>query len=136
MKADLLSWHSLMLTWFCCCNTLKMTLLPKVLYLLQGLPIRLPPMFFKQVNSLFWEFVWFHRKLHLQLLPKRQGEVGLPDVRAYYRVTRFTRMVDWHCHAEAKHWVAMELEDSGDTAKSCPWITSQLPSRHFSDFSE
>lgn len=54
-------------------------------------------------------------------------EWALPDVKAYYRAAHLTRVVDWHCHAEAKHWVAMEIEDSKDTTKSWPWIASPLP---------
>lgn len=45
----------------------------------------------------------------------------------YYRAAYLTRLVDWHCHAEAKHWVAMEIEDSGSRVRSWPWIASPLP---------
>lgn len=131
LKTDLLHWHSLTLTWFGRCSALKMTLLPRVLYLLQALPIRLPPAFFKQIDSMFRAFVWSHHKprvrLQLLYLTKSRGGVGLPDIKAYYRAVHLTRLVDWHCHAEAKHWVAMEEEDSGGSAKSYPWITSSLP---------
>lgn len=50
LKADLLHWYSLTPTWFGRCNDLKMTMLPKVLYLLQALPIHLPLWFFQQVE--------------------------------------------------------------------------------------
>lgn len=131
LKADLLHWYSLTVTWFGSCNALKMTLLPRVLYLLQALPIRLPPVFFKRVNSMFKYFIWSHRRSHIKLqlihLAKHRGGVGLPNVKAYYRATHLTRLVDWHCHTAAKHCVAMEMEDSGRTAKSWPLIPSPLP---------
>lgn len=83
------------------------------------------------MSAWFCDFVWSHRKprIRLQLLhlTKHRGGVGLPDVKAYYRAAHLTRLVHWHCHAEAKHWVAMEIEDSKDTAKSWPWIASPLP---------
>lgn len=110
----LLHWHSLTLIWFGSCSALKMTILPRVLYLLQALPIQLPPVFFKCVNPLFQEFIRSHRKPRIQLqllhLPKWQGGVGLPDIRAYYKAAHLTRLIDWHCHADAKHWVA-KMED-------------------------
>lgn len=55
VKADLLHWHSLTLNWFGRCRVLRMTMLPKVLYLLQALPICLPLVFFKRVSSMFSE---------------------------------------------------------------------------------
>lgn len=42
--------YSLTLTWFGRCNALKMTVLSRVLDLLQALPIRLPLVFFKPVD--------------------------------------------------------------------------------------
>lgn len=57
LRTDLLHWHLLTLTWFGRCSALKMTILPRVLYLLQAPPILLPPVFFKRVNFLFREFV-------------------------------------------------------------------------------
>lgn len=80
LKADLIHWHFLTLTWFGSCNALKMAALPRVLYLLQAFPIRLPPVFFKRVSALFHNFVWSHRKpsIRLQLfhLAKHRGGVG------------------------------------------------------------
>lgn len=80
---------------------------------------------------MFREFVWSHQRPRLKLqllhLMKFWGGVGLPDVRTYYRAVHLARIVDWHCHGAVTHWVAMELGDSNDTAKSWPWITSSLP---------
>lgn len=63
---------------------------------------------------------------------KHRSGVGLPDMKAYYRAAHLTRVVDWHCQAEAKQWVAMELEDSDGMAKSWPWIATPLL-RHITD---
>lgn len=53
LLTDLLHWHMLTLTWFGRCSALKMTLLPRILYLMQALPIHLPTSFFKCINALF-----------------------------------------------------------------------------------
>lgn len=131
LKTDLQHWHSLTLTWFGRSNAIKMTALPRVLYLLQALPIHLPSSFFKRIDALFREFVWSHRqpriKLQLLYMAKHRGGVGLPNMKAYYRATHLTRLIDWYCHAEAKQWVTMELEDSGGTAKSWPWLATPIP---------
>ncbi|XP_040182530.1 carcinoembryonic antigen-related cell adhesion molecule 1-like [Rana temporaria] len=58
-----------------------------------------------------------------QVIQQSRGEVGLPDMWTYYRAVHFTKIVDWHCHGAEKQWVAMELENSKDTAKSWPSVT-------------
>lgn len=39
-----------------------MSILPKYLYLLQALPIKIPPSYFRQVQALFMRFVWACKK--------------------------------------------------------------------------
>lgn len=39
-----------------------MCIIPKYLYLFQALPIKIPPSYFKQIQSLFTHFVWAHKK--------------------------------------------------------------------------
>lgn len=63
-------------------------------------------------------------KCQLLHLTMPRGGVVLPDVQAYYGAVYLTRIVDWDCHGEVKQWVAMELGNSNETAKSWPWITS------------
>lgn len=47
----------LTLMWSGRCSSLKMTVLPRILYLMQTLPIRLPITFFKRINTMFCNFV-------------------------------------------------------------------------------
>lgn len=61
--------------------------------------------------------------LQLLHLPTRQSGVGLPYMRMYYKVAYLNRLIGCHCHAKAKHWVAMEMEDLRKTVKNWPWIT-------------
>lgn len=83
LKMDLHHWHSLTLTWYRRCNAIKMTALPRVLYLLQALPIRLPHSFFKRIDSIFREFVWSHRKprIKLQILHMAKHGGGLASLK-------------------------------------------------------
>lgn len=102
LRADLLHWHLLTLMWFGRCNTLKITMLPRVLYLMQALPVGLPPAFFGALALCFDTSSGLIAgpciKLQLLSLPKHWGGVGLPYVKAYYRATHLTRQVNWHCH--------------------------------------
>lgn len=59
------SWDGGLHSWFGRCNILKMTILPKFLYLLQALPIRVPGDYFKQVQTTFSRFLWAGNKQSL-----------------------------------------------------------------------
>lgn len=48
-------------SWFGYCNSIKMSILPRFLYLFQTLPISIPLAFFCQINTLFTKFIWAHK---------------------------------------------------------------------------
>lgn len=57
IKTLLTNWQTGLHSWLGRCNILKMSILPKLLYLMQALPIHIPSDFFKRVQSAFTEFV-------------------------------------------------------------------------------
>lgn len=65
-------------------NLIKMTILPKFLYLFQSLPIPLPKSFFKETNSVFCRFIWNNRKSRLRLsllyMPYDRGGLQMPSL--------------------------------------------------------
>lgn len=131
LKADLCNWHTLTLTWFGWCNALKMTVLPRILYILQTIPIRIPLHFFKQLRKIVRDFIWAHKlprtKMQILTRPKEKGGIGLSDFFSYYRAVHLSRIVDWHCNKESKQWVGMELEDASIPLLTSPWLTSAPP---------
>lgn len=74
LKTDLRNWHTLTLTWFGQCNTLKMVL-PRILYILQTIPIRVPLTYFKQLRTIIRDFIWAHKspstKMQILSRPKK-----------------------------------------------------------------
>lgn len=69
-------------------NIIKMTVLPKCIYLFQNVPIFLTAAFFKSLDSIILPFVWANKpprisKAHLQK-PTTEGGLGLPVMRHYY----------------------------------------------------
>lgn len=77
VRALLSKWHQGLFSWFGRCNIIKMTILPKFLYLFQTLPIHIPPEFFKQINTLIINFIWAYKRPRLQrqlmTMPKQYG---------------------------------------------------------------
>lgn len=53
IKQNLLKWNNLNFFWFGRVATLKMNILPKILNLMQAVPVSLPKAFFSEINRLF-----------------------------------------------------------------------------------
>lgn len=49
------------LLWMGRSNAVKMAAFPRLLYLFQTLPIRIPSRFLKDTNKMFAEFIWSHK---------------------------------------------------------------------------
>lgn len=106
--------------------------MPRLLYLLQALPIKLPQTFFHAVRSKFIKFLWrgrhprIGRALLLRL--KMRGGISFPHPALYYTATHMTRVVDWCRHVELKFWVSLEQEMAWVPLAGLPWVGKQLDS--------
>lgn len=97
-----------------------------MLYLLQAIPIKLPPSFFASFKTICRTFLWASHSPRLGwdrlVLPKQKGGIGLPDLSLYHRACQLARIVDWHVHKCNKDWVLVENAFSQTPVSHLPWI--------------
>ena len=132
-KQDLSKWSPLNMTLIGRVNSIKMTILPKYLYLFQCIPVFLPLSFFKSLDSIISSFIWNGkqprlRKAFLQR-PKEQGGMALPNFKYYYWAANLRCMLYWwryHLNLECPSWVSMENSACRQTSLSA-YLGAALP---------
>ncbi|KAM9311639.1 cadherin-related family member 2 [Gastrophryne carolinensis] len=118
LKADLNKCNSLKLSWFGKLAVLKMNVLPRLLYLIQCIPIKLLSSFILDIQRTFSGFLWAGkppRSKRITLILQRAGGGGLgpPCIDTYVKAVHLARIVDWHVNKSQKDWVSIENEVCG-----------------------
>ncbi|KAF7670040.1 hypothetical protein LDENG_00079520 [Lucifuga dentata] len=93
---------------------MKMNVLPKLLYLFQSLPVKIPQIFCVKWNRMISRFIWGGRKPRVKYevlqLPKEDGGMALPKLEEYYISAQLRYIYCW-CNPNYKaKWKDMEKE--------------------------
>lgn len=117
------------ITWIGRVNTLKMVILPKILYKFQMLPIGVPQSFFKTIQKIPTKFIWRNGKPRLKfslISRKRQhGWLAAPDIFRYYKAVNLSHMFEWTKENREKKWIEIENTLSKTTLHKNIWISNK-----------
>ncbi len=109
---DMTRWEILPLTLSGRIETVRMNVMPRLLFLFQSLPSIVSDSILKSIDKIISKFIWQNKKARIKyktlLCPKEKGGLNLPNIKYYYYSAQLKPLIMWIMEETDTIWVGME----------------------------
>uniref|UniRef100_A0AAR2K0V3 Reverse transcriptase domain-containing protein n=1 Tax=Pygocentrus nattereri TaxID=42514 RepID=A0AAR2K0V3_PYGNA len=126
IKNDLERWAALPLSLFGCIETIRMNVLPRLLYLFQMLPIVIPKSTFVELDKIISKFIWQNKRPQIKYKTiqrsKAEGGLNLPVLKYYFWAAQLKPLISWIQNDTHTRWLSIEQTMSPEPLKVLPFL--------------
>jgi hypothetical protein len=128
IEEDIRRWKALPCSQTGRINILKMAILPKAIYMVNTILIKIPLTFFIEIEKSILNFIWNQKRSQIQAILSKKynfGSITIPNFNRYYRVIQVKTAWYWHKNRHDNKWIRIEDPNINSHSYSQPFLTKE-----------